>query len=259
MRARRLHATVVTGLACALALAGVVLTSGGDDRPARAEAAGPQRLDDASVLLRTPQHEGARTPHPTTPSDVGVSATTELSTTTQASMGSAAVRDSQSATGTVTESTTAPTTTTVPSVCRNSHDPTCGPHQWNPDPGTNEPMILEISVEPKTATAGEEVIVTVKVSDPDATIRDARCRPVGLSYGDTNSESSCTHDCPAPFGPWDTPPKQQGQATFTFRHIYQSAGTYELYAWGESANGTGCPHPYASGGEGRTSIEVQPK
>ncbi len=226
----------------------------GDDRSARVAATdsserGENSASPTSDPARSPQAE----PEESSDTDADRSTTTSAPPTT---IDPAPAQPTPTASMTDRGSTLVPPATTTSSVpCRNSHDPACGPLQWDPDHGENSPLDVQIAVDPVIVAVGDEVVFTVRVLDEDAPIRGPECQPVGVSYGDAAGESACGPGCVTMFGRWDTPARQRGERTFTFRHTYAAAGTYEVYVSAESGNG--CGNPYASEADGRAVVEVQ--
>jgi hypothetical protein len=160
--------------------------------------------------------------------------------------------------------TTSPTTTrptTPPSDrCRNNNgDSSCGEFHWATDPGPNAPLTFEISSSPAAPKTGQTVTFTVHVIDPDASpINDC-----GADYAGGGGGCAHTMECAANYGAWDVPAKQRGEATFTYQHVFSSAGTYTVKFFAESMQGSktngscaGQPNPYASDGAGTKSVTV---
>ncbi|HZN13947.1 MAG TPA: hypothetical protein VFB78_06760 [Acidimicrobiales bacterium] len=160
--------------------------------------------------------------------------------------------------------TTTTTRSTVPDRCRNNNgDDSCGPFHWASDPGANAPLTFEITFAPAHPVAGQEVTFTVKVVDPDAT----PIRSCGDAYDDqpTFAAVGCVHtmECAANYGAWDVPPKQRGEATFTYKHAFVSAGEHTAEFHAESLEGSKSagqcaakPNPYASVGSQTVKVTV---
>src|SRR5438067_5196899 len=72
-------------------------------------------------------------------------------------------------------------TVRVTIACQNSHDPRCGPFRWNPAPGPDQPMNIEVSASPAAPRVGQHVTFTVTSSDPDA---PGPGRGTFLAFGD---------------------------------------------------------------------------
>src|SRR5207248_5063404 len=62
-------------------------------------------------------------------------------------------------------SSTTSTTTTTP--CRNSQDARCGQFSWDPDPGPNGSVTVQVTPHPGVVHAGDTVFFDVVVDDPD--------------------------------------------------------------------------------------------
>jgi hypothetical protein len=142
-----------------------------------------------------------------------------------------------------------PTTTSSTLVCHNSSDPRCGPFRWDPDPGPNQPLTVQVTFSPEHPHAGEPVTFHVIASDPDAKIIGH-----GLEFSDAPRPmlapaATCEFNR---FGPWTPPPAAPDRETFEETHTYASPGTYSVTAYAWSANplpGDTCHDPYGSGGE----------
>jgi hypothetical protein len=163
-----------------------------------------------------------------------------------------------------TTATTRPTTTVPTDRCRNNNgDQSCGPFRWASDPGANAPLGFTITYSPQQPHAGEEVTFTVRVVDPDA----SPIHSCGDAYDDqpTFAAVGCAHteECAANFGSWDVPPKQRGEATFTYKHAFVSAGQHTAEFHAESLQGSKSagqcaaqPNPYASVGSQPVTLTV---
>ena len=160
------------------------------------------------------------------------------------------------------------TTTTRPGAqadrCRNNNgDQTCGEFRWATDPGANAPLAFTITYSPQQPHAGQEVTFTVRVVDPDA----SPINNCGDAYDDqpTFAAVGCMHtmECAANYGSWDVPPKQRGEATFTYKHAFVSAGEHSAEFHAESMQGSKSagqcaaqPNPYASVGSQPVKVTV---
>lgn len=122
---------------------------------------------------------------------------------------------------------TSSTATTQP--CRNSEEPACGPFRWDPPPAPDQAMTVEISYLPTAPKAGETVVFSVTVDDPDGSGLLDRTG-IANNYGDgTPSQGVAGHaDCVARFGPWTPEAPKPLHAELTFRHSYATAGTYTV-------------------------------
>jgi hypothetical protein len=70
-------------------------------------------------------------------------------------------------------------------------------------------------------------------------------------------------ECAANYGTWDVPPKQRGEATFTYKHAFTSPGEHHAGFHAESLQGSKSnspcganPNPYASEGVGTVKVMV---
>lgn len=146
----------------------------------------------------------------------------------------------------------------VPTACRNSYEERCGPFSWDPQP-SNEPIKIEVSFSPSAPRAGEEVIFSVLVTDPDAPIQTSS---YAVGFGDPGVPSGhpqgASFACPKKaYGPWTPPKKVRGSANFSFTHVYQSPGTYTGKFFFRSHNEATCGHDaYGSLGEQAVSVQV---
>lgn len=173
--------------------------------------------------------------------------------------------DSQSevpATTTTSQANVAPTSTTATSgssstaPCRNSRDQACGPYYWDPAPDGNQPLVVEVAVEPPSPTPGETVTFTVTVEDPDARIqRDCNYK---VSYGDGRDPSTCASlpACLPRYGAWTPPERQPDSYRTTFVHVYEAAGDYTARFTFVSSSGTCYEDPYGSSGTGSVAVAV---
>jgi hypothetical protein len=156
----------------------------------------------------------------------------------------------------VSAATTArPLPTSIP--CRNSTDPACGPFRWDPAPGRNQPIDIQLSYEPAEPHIGDVVMFTARVVDPDAspiTSGDETCNPPSYS----GTPSRCSPNCPSPgYGPWTPPPRQRGDRIVKYSHQYTEAGSFTASFWFGSAGGC-ARNPYSSAAESAVTINVSP-
>ena len=150
-------------------------------------------------------------------------------------------------------------TTTV--ACRNSGNPACGPFRFDPQPGPDNPMFVHIVVGPPSPVAGQEVVFTVTLTDPDGVSRAGST----YNWGDSGVGESSVDPCEK-FGPWDPPARDPARATeiLTLRHTYAQPGTYKVvffftgdpFDCVDSVTGRG-DRPYASSASGTVTIEVR--
>jgi hypothetical protein len=126
--------------------------------------------------------------------------------------------------------------------CRNQVSFHCGDFFYATDPPPNQPGTATVTkMTPQQPAAGDEVTLTVAVSDPDANSFGVTC----LSFGDPNrsgcalamtgSASLLEHvrgrsGKASPAGPWDTPGRHPGSATFLCRHTYAAPGDFTFVA-----------------------------
>lgn len=238
-RERQVIAGVVLGLVVALGLlalhagddeqrigtAGAVLARAGvpsvvEPAPAAVEpattsttAAAPQTAPAPSTTAARPTTTLRATTTTAPPAPV---APTTTSTTAPAAAAAAV--------STTTTTTTAPaTTTTTVDPCRNSTDPKCGPFHFDPQPGADRPMTVEVTVEPAAPVAGQPLVFHVTLSDPDGVSYNGTT----FNYGNGGVAGSTPNPC-AKYGPWDPPAPDLASATETIDvgHTYFEAGTY---------------------------------
>ena len=143
--------------------------------------------------------------------------------------------------------------------CRNSTDPACGPFRWDPPPGPDQPVEIEIVHSPSAPQAGEQVTVTVHVAEADSELHS-----VTVSFGDEEALTlppaaavACEGD--APTGPWTPPVPAPDDTVATYGHIYTEPGDYTIDVYAASADflDATCPaNPYASQGNASAQIRV---
>jgi hypothetical protein len=141
----------------------------------------------------------------------------------------------------------APNTTLA---CRNGNDPRCGPFRWDPSPGPNQPLDVEVNVAPE----GTQARFTFDVRDADHSVSE-NC--AHLDYGDGQSEPLPCNPAPCPpaFGPWTPPAKEAGQRQFVFRHAYTQAGEYTAKFTFRNDRDR-CPDPYGNSQSGEIKVTV---
>lgn len=202
--------------------------------------------------------DAVQTPAPTLP-PTGVP-TTERSRVTGGAGGSAVTTTptSQAPETTVAPTTTQPATTLPVGNCRNSGDPACGPFHWDPDPGPNLPLVIEVTA---TARAGDPRTFDFAIvySDGDAPIADG-CRTVSFGDGSPNTFTGSTPACAvatclAAFGTWSPPTPVAGRAEATVTHTFGAAGTYEVQLSALSRHSF-CHDPYTSYGSKLITVVV---
>jgi hypothetical protein len=153
----------------------------------------------------------------------------------------------------------AATPSTTALVCRNSTDPRCGPFRWDPDPGPNAPVTVQITFSPEHPRVGEEVTFTITISDPDAAeIRNSTGLCLDEPYSACASSMRFT-PCDR-YGPWDPPPRKPGSWTWTSDHTFQQSGTFRAsYLVVTGSNGcSGALDPYSSQDSGFATVVVAP-
>ncbi len=193
----------------------------------------------------------------------------ERSTTTRADAGTSTTTTDPAVTtvptpttsGTATSSpttstTTAAPTTTTASSCRNSMDEACGPTYWDPPPGPNQPLTVEVSFTPAQPQPGDEVTFQVTVIDPDARI-DQECNR-RVTYGDGNDPNRCVSSasCAARHGPWTPPEPTPDRYETTFTHTYEGTGDFTAVFAFESRSAC-YDDPYGSSGERQVTVPIR--
>ena len=166
------------------------------------------------------------------------------------------------------------TTTTI--VCRNSSNPACGPFYWDPPPGPNQPLTVEVHYTPAAPRAGETVTFYVTATDPDARFFNTVCYlfsdngagPAGCGTAHNDGMTNFnppTYDpyCGPKYGPW-TPPARPGRESLGspegsgVTHVYSTPGTYTAtFRFDSEATTCRFAGPYASHGEGTVTVVVQ--
>jgi hypothetical protein len=156
---------------------------------------------------------------------------TESSTVATTSTSEPTTATSSSILGSTATSTTgAPPTSTSTLVCHNSTNPACGPLHYG-SPITNQGATLEIvKISPARPTLGQTVTFTLRAVDPDSrfVLAGIWCDNSGYSFGDNSLGYACAVTCAVvnEYGPWDPPPAQPSDLTFTMAHAYTAAGTF---------------------------------
>jgi hypothetical protein len=251
---RRRFAPITAGAVVLCLAVGVpLLRAGGGDRPTK--------------LATQPRDATSTVPEGASSGAVGDAATT--STTGPVAASPTTSRPNGSVSTVVPKP--APTTTSAPRSgttpvdrCRNNNgDASCGDFRWASDPGANAPLGFTVTYSPQQPHAGEEVTFTVRVVDPDA----SPIHSCGDAYDDqpTFAAVGCAHtmECAANYGSWDVPAKQRGEATFTYKHAFVSAGDHTAEFHAESLQGSKSagqcaaqPNPYASVGSQVVKVTV---
>ena len=150
--------------------------------------------------------------------------------------------------------------------CRNSTNPDCGDFYWDPEPGPNQPLEIDVlSVEDADgneymqgdgATVPEDTEVTfvVRFRDPDAEVSDEW--NAEAAYGDGGHSTGAFVACSmaARFGPWTPPDPVTGEAVWEFTYTYEEVGSYTAtFSYTESE----CGNPYASSGSRDLTVSVE--
>ena len=161
-----------------------------------------------------------------------------------------------------TSTVPASTTTTTIDPCRNSTDPECGPFRFDPQPGANNPMTVQVTIEPASPVAGQPMVFHITLTDPDGVSYDG----TNFNFGNSGIGGSTPEPC-TKFGPWDPPARDPASATQTVNvtHTYFEAGSYTAtfffdagpFDCVDSVTGRG-DRPYASSATGTVSVQVAP-
>ena len=167
--------------------------------------------------------------------------------------------------------TTAPTPTTAlaaaprPTVtaCRNSVDPGCGPFRFDPQPGPDSPMTVQVVAEPASPRAGEPVLFRLTLHDPDGVSHASST----FDFGDAGIGEMAPSGRCEKYGAWDPPGPDTAHATEAqdVRHTYSRPGTYTAtfafeagpYECVDSTTGRG-DRPYATSAAGSVTVVVRP-
>ena len=125
-------------------------------------------------------------------------------------------------------------------VCRNSTDPACGDFYWDPDPGPNAPLSITMraSSTSNSVQVGDKISVTVEATDLDAKIVCTQ-----LVWGDEGTIIIDPIRIEPRYGPWTTPPKEQGSFSERYTHTYSKTGVFTVRFYANSGN---CIDPKAS-------------
>lgn len=152
------------------------------------------------------------------------------------------------------------TTTTAVDPCRNSADSKCGPFRFHPRPGADNPMTVEVAVEPATPVAGEPMVFHITLTDPDGVSYNGTT----FNFGNGGIGGSTPGTC-AKHGPWDPPARDPASATETIAvgRTYFEPGTFTAtfffdagpFDCTDSVTGRG-DRPYASSATGTVTLTV---
>jgi cytoskeletal protein RodZ len=160
-----------------------------------------------------------------------------------------------------TRPATASPTTTTALVCRNSHDPRCGPFYWDPAPGPNEPSTTTITYAPASPRVGETVTFTVRWSDPDGPYGSLTTE---YSWGDgrqatQHADVAGDGRCREFYGPWTPPKREPHSSTWDAPgYTYEQPGTY-TFSVSSGVDKGGCyepGNPYRSPTSGSATVTV---
>ena len=226
--------------------------------------------DDMAISVPAPAGDAPATIASTVPG-VSTTAAPVLPTTAPAKprtvspTPSTAVRSSDPVTPTtLTPTTVAPATVTAAPAtvvaCRNSTDPSCGAFRFDPQPGADRPMTVQVAAGPASVGAGGEIVFSVTLNDPDGVSYGSTL----FGFGDSGSGDAATSPCKK-FGAWDPPARDTARATVVVevRHTYSSPGTYVAsFAFDagpfdcvDSVTGRG-DRPYASSATGTVTVVI---
>lgn len=261
---RRRRLVQLAGGAVVLALVAIgvpqLVTAGDDsievvaDGPGSTTTPNPAEDDSPSPGTRasTTSTTDPATDRVTDPGRIDASGDT---TATEAAEGSggASTTTAPSTTGTAPPSTTSTSTDTT--GCRNSYEEACGPYYWDPQPGPNQPMTVEVTATPADPRPGEQVTFSVTVADPDARI-ERECN-VFVSYGDEQGEPGCSSSasCITLYGPWTPPDALPDRYETTFSHVYEGGGDFTATFTFESRSAC-YDDPYGSNASGEAPVRV---
>lgn len=149
--------------------------------------------------------------------------------------------------------------------CRNSTDPRCGAFSWDLTPAANQPLVIALEVSPARPRVGEEVVVHVTATDPDA--------PVTTNGGSYFFHDPYDHEpqigfastveaAPERFGPWTPPEPQPGHLELSFAHTFSQPGTFRFsftaLSGDEADPGNQERNPYANAAHSSVDITVAP-
>lgn len=153
-----------------------------------------------------------------------------------------------------------PTTTTTVDPCRNSADSKCGPFRFDPQPGVDRPMTVDVTIEPAAPVAGQAMVFHITLTDPDGVSYDGTT----FNFGNSGIGGSTPETC-AKFGRWDPPATDPSSATKTtdVTHTYFDAGSYTAtfffdagpFDCVDSVTGRG-DRPYASSATATVTVVV---
>ncbi len=274
VRQRQVIAVLVVSFLVVLGIG--TLTSGDDDGERIATdagflaRAGMTTVVEAAAAVVEPTTTTSSTvaPIPASPTTLRRPVTTTAprpAVTTSTSVPALVLSAAVSATTTMVPATTttaAPAPSTTVDPCRNSTDSACGPFRFDPQPGADNPMTVEVTVEPATPVAGQPMVFHITLTDPDGVSYDG----TNFNFGNSGIGGSTPEAC-AKFGPWDPPARDPASATQTVNvtHTYFDAGSYSAtfffdagpFDCVDSVTGRG-DRPYASSATGTVTVVVGP-
>ena len=269
--ARRDRRTAAAGLVALLAVVAavtVVVVRDGD-RGVRLASGGPKPVT-TGATPSTPTTTawaaaGPEAAPSTTAPGAAAAGGAAAAPTTTAAAPAAAVGTTTTAVApaTTAPAATTPATTLTTAPCRNSYDRSCGPFRFDPQPGPDQPMTVEVSTIPAEPRAGQPVVFRVVMSDPDGVDYNYWL----LEFGDGQQlGASATATCDK-FGPWDPPAPDPARAVTQrdFAHAYAAPGTYTFrytlsagpFTCNDAVTGVG-DRPYASSAGGEVTVVVAP-
>ena len=183
----------------------------------------------AAAFASTGSPDGHRVVH-VADSPTTVDVADDTTTTAVESTSTTSLPESTSTTDAVAHQAHLTTTSTL--YCRNSTDPRCGPFRWDPAPGPNQPLTIQVTFSPSQPVAGQPVTFHITASDPDAYIGHH-----GVDFGDAMTAMLAPAAyCDARYGPWTPPAPHPDRETFDEQHVYSAPGTYTMtaVAWSEN-------------------------
>lgn len=128
---------------------------------------------------------------------------------------------------------------------------TCSAQMPTPAPDGNQPIVLEVCVDPAKAKVGQEVTFTIKAKDADGSFVDGPCEaPVTPRYGDEGDDEGAAR-CMA------CPKATEGKREYEtkLKHTYSKPGSYN--ATFDVHSGSSCdPRPGDSKGTIDIRVEV---
>jgi hypothetical protein len=149
-------------------------------------------------------------------------------------------------------------TTTTALVCRDSFDARCGRFRWDPAPGPNAPLSIEITFSPTNPKAGEPVQFVARIRDPDASKTRTWNGPCTDEKSIPCVSSTHTERCDL-FGPWTAPTPEPMDRLEPWTWVFPEPGTFRVWLGG-GTEAFGCPSldPYGSSATGAVEVVVAP-